>query len=545
MTTPSLNQQAITTLEQRVAGLDAIANDGAASAATRQSARDTRAPVAEELRIRREIEAAQDPAQKAQAERRLAEHRQRNSPASDTSARAACPPRVLRVHLHMRFLLPPALLRQMRDASVYPRRAANVPEPLFREWYSLVNQTIGRKVRWGGPHPVPNATVRLAGQTATTNAQGIATFNDVPAGTHRMEIVPPPNQATTEAAGPAIPPGAYVYASAPPLLFRGFEAQVVVSDQCWALDSTPTVTLTHQGNTPAYASIVDFTRSDLFLDWKPDWMKLPNREAATGRKRAIVLHQTATYTHEWIGSVINTFSVPNDEGILIAAHYIVDLDGHVLKIVHESEKTNHAGPSNWHEISALNTQAVGIENVHTDQNVRNGPILYREFTREQFVALNRLIGLLRAEFGIDKRYVCGHADCKRVNRDCPGDMFDWPSIEAPDHAPGPADGNASTDVRRVNPIELTSATSTHALSQQLHAIGYTNKRVEVAIERFIKRFWSGSRFPQRPAGTGIEAAPAQPARPAQNGRPAQAAVAAGRQVVQAVADAIGQMFRDL
>lgn len=541
---PAANQAAITQLQSRIARLDAMATDPKAAAATKVDAAATKQTLSKELELRREVQNAQTPEQKAAAEKKLADHRKAATPATRAvEATETCPPRVLRVHLHMRFLLPPPMLTSLQDAGTYPRRNQAVSADTFRRWYSLEGATIGRKTRWAGPRAVVGATVRLAGLSAVTDAQGVALFRDVPAGVHQMEVVPPTNQSTTQAAGPTIPvQNGYAYASAPPFMYRPFTAQVTVADSCWTLEQAPTITMPHRGNTPAYAAVVEYTQTDLYLDWKADWIRLPNRRVAPNKNsRAVVLHQTATTNHEQIGSPIDTFSGPPGT----AAHYLVDIDGHVVKLVHESERAAHASAaSHWHELADLDNHSIGIETVHTDFNTPNGAIQYREFTREQYTAINRLIDLFQGTFQIQKHYVCGHNDCRDGARDCPGDMFDWASIEAPDNALGPADGTAhDAALRVVNPGEQVAATSPNVLVQYLFSIGYTHKTVSDAVSRFLKRAWSGSRFDQRPRGTGIEngaAPPLPPGTPRPRNPPPLPRV-----IAQAVADRIGQMFRDL
>ena len=186
---PKLNQQAIAEGNARITALDAIIADPSASPAAKRDATAARKGLQQEVSLRRKVEGAKTPAAKKKAEQSLAAFRAKNCPtAEDGRTIAKCRPTLLFVHLHMRFLLPPALLCDMRDVSKYPRRAANVSEATFKSRFSFAGQTIPAKKRWSGDHPVVGATVTLDGKEASTDKLGIARFENVGAGgdVHRI-----------------------------------------------------------------------------------------------------------------------------------------------------------------------------------------------------------------------------------------------------------------------------------------------------------------------------------------------------------------------
>ena len=47
-------------------------------------------------------------------------------------------------------------------------------------------------------------------------------------------------------------------------------------------------------------------------------------------------------------------------------HYVVDLDGHAIKMLDEAHLANHAGESQWDGFNATSFFSVGIENLHSD-----------------------------------------------------------------------------------------------------------------------------------------------------------------------------------
>lgn len=551
MIDPALNQQVLGQIQTRVDALDRVIQNPSSSAAAKAEATAAKAQLTQEQTLRNRVANAKTDAERQRAERDLAAYRQRTCPsATDGQSVATCRPKVLYVHLHQRFLLPQSLLDDMRDAGKYPRRAAAVPADVFVNRYSFTGKPVPSKKRWSGDHPVVGATVRMAGKTATTNAVGTAKFEDVGAGTYTIEITPPPNQDTTTPAGPDTPVrNGFNYASAPDRKYRPFSATATVdAEGMWTETPAATVTLPHRGNTAAYAGVAGVTNMDLYLDWKPEWIKVANRHALRRTNQAVVMHATATTMHEQIGSPLDTFN----GGAGTAAHYLVDLDGHIVKLVHESEVCYHAADSHWHELVGLNASGIGIETVHTDNNSDTDRRL-REFPAEQYAAINRLVTLLRTTFNITKAYVCGHNDCRDGSRDCPGDMFDWASLENAGNALRTLYGGAFAGSRAVNRAAETADDAAVPLSQRLYRVGYTHKRIDAAVGRFIVRAWSGSRYDARPRGEQIVAAAAAPAPPRapqqqrnrQQQQQQQQRAAGGSEITQPVADAIDQMFRDL
>lgn len=529
---PELNDKVIEQIQKRIGELDSLIKDPNVSAEAKADAAATKASLKQELALRQRFRDAQTDASRKKAENDLAGYRKKTCPlASDGSTVETCKLPVLYVHLHMRFLLPKQLLEDMRDASKYPRRSQNVPEKTFSTMYSFEGMAIPAKKRWGGDHPVVGATVKLGGQTVKTDKHGTARFEDLACATYTIEIEPPSEQSTTLPAGPELPVrSGYHHSAAPPYMYRPFRVAVATEGTGrWSTTPEAKVLLPHLGDGAAYAGVAGVCGPDLYLDWKPDWLKIQNRHLLSGRtNEAIVLHATATTLHEQIGSPINTFN----GGAGTAAHYLVDLDGHIVKLVHEEDVAYHASNSHWHELDGLNFSGIGIETVHTDDNSSDPVHEYREFTREQYAALNRLITKLRTAFDINESYICGHNDCRDGARDCPGDMFDWKSLEDAGNAlKVGADASFKGD-RVVYPAAQTAPDAAVPISKRLYDIGYTGKTVQTALERFVVRAWSGSRFEQRPHTSLEKAVPAQ--------KPEKV-----KQVTQEVADAVEQMFQDL
>ena len=237
---------------------------------------------------------------------------------------------------------------------------------------------------------------------------------------------------------------------------------------------------------------------EIEIDWRTDWIKgkqqprhapwnqfLVRRSAlasppapapappvppltAGAPPPAIVLHQTHT-TSLFFG-VIDGF-LRGSRGTSI--HYVVDLDGHAIKMTDEHFIGNHAGRGQWYDKNAVNFFSVGIENVHSDVSPPGtdpGKYTPRDFPQEQYDGIMRLCKELMLAFSIKPKDVLGHRDGNLLGQkvkdgqgrdipypatrytsrahggkpDCPGMFFQWELFEKagiaipPSETPSPA-----------------------------------------------------------------------------------------------------------
>lgn len=214
----------------------------------------------------------------------------------------------------------------------------------------------------------------------------------------------------------------------------------------------------HRAAAVAHGAVVRVSATKLLVDWKPDWIKglfdhgpkaaLP----PLAFDQFIVLHQTTEATP---GSTINLLLNPKTEGE-IGAHYLVDVDGHVIKMFDERHNVFHAGHGFWHGLdsrptspgpmTSFNEASVGIENVH-----KSGP-----FAAQQMEGLIKLIDRIRTltvvGTPISPHDVLGHGEFnlwppaqRKVlgerRAECPGLDLDWPAIENAGHATRPIPGS--------------------------------------------------------------------------------------------------------
>lgn len=308
-----------------------------------------------------------------------------------------------------------------------PKKVTAIPPPIIIQLQMLFSQTAGVN-RWTPIHPVTRATIaETGGVSAVTDSAGSARIARaaLPVGPHTFDVAPHTSQAAAGPAAPALGTGA---ATDPAFMFRPFSVTFEI-DASGIAATAATIVLTAIPGVPPHSLIFSQTTTRLVIDWKPDWIKTANQVAATGKANtALVLHQTSTI--ERIGNHLNTFTTPNGN----SPHYLVDTDGHVVKMVHESQIANHAGFSFWQGSSGVNAFSVGIEIVHNDASSPH------DFTTEQYDALLRLLPLIRtASPAITRKGVAGHSDIATRDRvhfelgrkgGDPGTRLEWNRFEA-------------------------------------------------------------------------------------------------------------------
>ena len=105
------------------------------------------------------------------------------------------------------------------------------------------------------------------------------------------------------------------------------------------------------------------------------------------------------------------------------AHYVVDEDGTVFRLVPEERRAWHAGVSHWRGHAALNARSIGIEMVNPGHEWG-----YRDFPVLQLAAVCDLCLLILARHAIPARNVVGHSDVAPDRKEDPGERFDWRAL---------------------------------------------------------------------------------------------------------------------
>lgn len=144
-----------------------------------------------------------------------------------------------------------------------------------------------------------------------------------------------------------------------------------------------------------------------------------------------------------------------DPDAKVSAHYFIDGDGRMLRLVDEKLRAWHAGVSYWQGRERLNDGSIGIEIVNPGHEWG-----YVPFTEAQYRSLEWLCPRIMKRWSIPAERVLAHSDIAPDRKEDPGELFDWPRLAASGIGIWPEDGAG------------TPRSEAEAIAQ-LHQIGYS------------------------------------------------------------------------
>jgi len=109
-----------------------------------------------------------------------------------------------------------------------------------------------------------------------------------------------------------------------------------------------------------------------------------------------------------------------DPAARVSAHYCIDEDGTIYRLVPEERRAWHAGVSFWAGARDINARSIGIELVNPGHSCG-----YRPFPEAQMRALEELAQGIMARHPIPAHRVLGHSDVAPARKIDPGEFFDW------------------------------------------------------------------------------------------------------------------------
>ena len=127
--------------------------------------------------------------------------------------------------------------------------------------------------------------------------------------------------------------------------------------------------------------------------------------------------------------VLHYTGMPDCEGALdrmtspdakVSAHYCIDEDGTIYRLVDEEKRAWHAGKSHWRGISDINSASIGIELVNPGHEFG-----YRCFPDDQIGSLIPLLASIKERHGIGRGDVVAHSDIAPTRKEDPGELFPW------------------------------------------------------------------------------------------------------------------------
>ncbi|MCK9541221.1 MAG: N-acetylmuramoyl-L-alanine amidase [Novosphingobium sp.] len=140
----------------------------------------------------------------------------------------------------------------------------------------------------------------------------------------------------------------------------------------------------------------------------------PNRDERALPVSMVVLHYTGMETG---AAALERLC---DPAAKVSAHYLIDEDGTVTRLVPEEKRAWHAGKSYWRGITDVNSASIGIEIVNPGHEFG-----YRPFTDAQMEALCPLLADIMERHDIPRANVVGHSDVAPARKTDPGELFDW------------------------------------------------------------------------------------------------------------------------
>ncbi|MCK5297142.1 MAG: N-acetylmuramoyl-L-alanine amidase [Alphaproteobacteria bacterium] len=140
----------------------------------------------------------------------------------------------------------------------------------------------------------------------------------------------------------------------------------------------------------------------------------PNYNKRTDSIDMLVLHYTGMKTAD------EALDRMCDADAKVSAHYMIDMDGEIFKLVDESKRAWHAGIAFWRGNTDINDRSIGIELVNKGHEFG-----YHQFPKAQMDSLISLAKEILAKHSIPARNVVGHSDIAPTRKIDPAELFDW------------------------------------------------------------------------------------------------------------------------
>ncbi len=162
----------------------------------------------------------------------------------------------------------------------------------------------------------------------------------------------------------------------------------------------------------------------------------PNCDArpSSGSIDMLVIHYTGMRSAE------AAISRLIDSTAQVSAHYVIDEDGAVTRLVDEDKRAWHAGVAMWRGSTDINARSIGIELVNPGHEFG-----YRPFADAQMESLEDLARAIVARYAIPARNVVGHSDVAPTRKMDPGELFGWRRLAAAGVGLWPTEDGPSAD----------------------------------------------------------------------------------------------------
>ena len=126
----------------------------------------------------------------------------------------------------------------------------------------------------------------------------------------------------------------------------------------------------------------------------------------------IVLHYTG------MSDFKSAYKKLNNINSNVSCHYLISRSGNIYNLLCPNFKAWHAGESEWQNMQNLNDFSIGIELEN-----RGHEYGYTNFTKKQYLHLNKLLNFLCFNFFIDYKNIIFHSDIAPHRKRDPGEKF--------------------------------------------------------------------------------------------------------------------------
>ncbi|MBI1250819.1 MAG: N-acetylmuramoyl-L-alanine amidase [Alphaproteobacteria bacterium] len=116
---------------------------------------------------------------------------------------------------------------------------------------------------------------------------------------------------------------------------------------------------------------------------------------------------------------------PNHALGRVSAHYVVEEDGRVFRLVDEKRRAWHAGASSWQGEEGVNARSIGIEIVNGGHDFG-----LPDFPEAQIGAVVALLQDILTRHALQPEAVIGHSDIAPARKLDPGEKFPWAKLAA-------------------------------------------------------------------------------------------------------------------
>lgn len=187
----------------------------------------------------------------------------------------------------------------------------------------------------------------------------------------------------------------------------------------------------------------------------------PNFDQRRGPPDLILLHYTGMETGE------AAIARLRDPEARVSAHYVVEEDGRILRLVDEARRAWHAGKSWWRGETDINAVSIGIEIVNPGHEFG-----YRPFPEAQVAAVIDLVADIRTRWSVPDARILGHSDVAPDRKTDPGELFPWKRLAEAGHGLWFEPAPERIAALGADLGEGDEGLGVHVLQAGLHRLGY-------------------------------------------------------------------------